>query len=352
MKRNYYSKTVYVFALGLVLIFINTCNLSGQSVAKYAGEFISIGVGGRALGMGNAYTAVTEDIMSGYWNPAGLAAIDYPQIALMHDERFAGLVNYDYGAVALPIGPISTLALSVIRLGVDNIPNTQNAGVDINGLPLPPDQWQNFARIDPNRITYFNAADWAFFLTYARRATESFSYGANLKLIYRSLETGTAVGVGFDVAGRYKINNNFILGANLQDVTTTLVAWNSGTNELISPTLKTGCLYIINGLGGSFIPALDFDVRFENRRSTSLFNIGSVSFDPHAGIEYNFKKIISVRTGYTDTKEWTLGGGIHLPKLSIDYSFARLKDSNEAIKTHRISLIFTLEAEQFKRIPR
>jgi hypothetical protein len=320
-----------------------------QSTAKYAGEFIAVGIGGRALGMGSAYTAAANDITSGYWNPAGLASIDYPQIALMHDERFAGLVNYDYAAVALPVGPLSTIALSVIRLGVDNIPNTQYAGVDINGLPLPPDQWQNFVRIDPNRITYFNAADWAFFLSYARRVTDKFSYGANLKLIHRDLVSASAIGVGFDVAARYFVTNSFIVGANLQDVTTTLVAWNTGRNELITPTLRTGGAYSLYALGGRFMPALDLDVRFENRRSASAFHLGSVSIDPHAGMEYDFKNIIAVRTGYTDAKEITIGAGIHLPKLHIDYSFARFKDSEESIKTHRISLTFTLEADQFKR---
>lgn len=340
-----------VLTLVLMGILLNSPALP-QSTAKYAGEFIAIGIGGRALGMGSAYTAVANDITSGYWNPAGLASVDFPQISLMHDERFAGLVNYDYGAVAIPVGTVSTVALSIIRLGVDNIPNTQYAGVDINGLPLPPDEWQNFVRIDPDRITYYNAADWAFFLSYARRVTERFSYGANVKLIHRDLESASAVGVGFDIAARYSASRNFTVGANLQDVTTTLVAWNTGRNELITPTLRTGGAYTLYALGGRFIPALDLDIRFENRRTASVFNIGGISFDPHAGLEYDFRNLIAVRTGYTDAKELTLGAGIHLPKLHIDYSFARFKDSEEAIKTHRISLTFTLEADQFKRTSR
>ena len=57
----------------------------GASVGKYAGEFMSIGVGGRALGLGGAYAALAHDITAGYWNPAGLSSLSYPQIALMHD---------------------------------------------------------------------------------------------------------------------------------------------------------------------------------------------------------------------------------------------------------------------------
>jgi long-subunit fatty acid transport protein len=66
-----------------------------QSIAKYAGEFMAIGVGGRALGLGSAQVALASDASAGYWNPAALVRIDYPEFMLMHDERFASLINYD-----------------------------------------------------------------------------------------------------------------------------------------------------------------------------------------------------------------------------------------------------------------
>ena len=94
---------------------------------KYAGEFMSIGVGGRPKGMGGAYVALVSDVMAGYWNPGSLSKIDYPQFALMHEAQFGNLVNYDYGAVGIPFGKNSSLGLSLIRLGVDDIADTRNA---------------------------------------------------------------------------------------------------------------------------------------------------------------------------------------------------------------------------------
>jgi hypothetical protein len=80
--------------VALVCIVFSVSGISiAASTAKYAGEFMAIGIGGRALGLGSAYTALADDITAGYWNPAGLSSLMYPQIALMHDERFAGLVN-------------------------------------------------------------------------------------------------------------------------------------------------------------------------------------------------------------------------------------------------------------------
>lgn len=84
------------------LLFIASTINAQTVIAKYAGEFMALGVGGRALGMGGAFVAVANDVTSGYYNPAGLANLNYPQIALMHSEQFGNLVNYDYGAVTMP----------------------------------------------------------------------------------------------------------------------------------------------------------------------------------------------------------------------------------------------------------
>lgn len=318
-------------------------------IAKYAGEFIATGVGARALAMGGAFAALANDVTAGYWNPAGLARIDYPEFILMHDAEFGGLVNNDYGAVAIPVGASTSLGLSVIRVGVDDIADTRNAGVDAEGkLTYDP---ALFMRVDPSRVTYFNAADWAVYFTYAHRQTETFSYGANVKLIRRDLAEYSAMGIGFDIGFWYSPYENLAFGANLQDITTTLVAWNTGRNDLISPTVKLGSAYFIDLLGGRIAPAADFDIRFENRRSASTAHVGPVSLDFHGGLEYAFRNLIALRAGYSDVKQLTLGAGVHFPKLNIDYSFARFAGTGQLDNTHRISIMFTLEADQYKRSP-
>lgn len=355
MVRHALLKHPFVFTgciLLCILLLSETLfvpSAKAQARAKYAGEFMAIGVGGRALGLGGAYAAVANDITSGYWNPAGLAHLNYPQVSLMHDERFAGLINYDYGAVAMPMGATASLAFSAIRLGVDNIPNTQNAGIDVNGNPLPPNQLENFDRIDQSKVTYFNAADWAFYVSYAKRSGDRFFYGANVKLIRRDIGTASATGLGFDLGSQYMLSDKVTLGANFQDVTTTLVAWSTGLNELISPTLKLGSAYSIEALGGRFIPAADIDLRFEGRETAANAHIGTMSMDFHAGLEYDVQGVVAFRAGHSDIGTLNVGAGIHLPKFDIDYSYARFDPSLDLGDTHRISLTFTLQSEQFIR---
>jgi hypothetical protein len=100
---------------------------------------------------------------------------------------------------------------------------------------------------------------------------------------------------------------------------------------------------------GRITPALDFDIRFENRKFASLAHVGPVSFDMHAGMEYGFKDLFAIRVGYNDVKQLTLGAGIKLPKLNIDYSFAKFDNTDQLGNTHRISVMFTLDDEKFKR---
>lgn len=335
-----------IFFAGLLLAVSSVTTLAdGPTVAKYAGEFMAIGVGGRALGMGGASVALANDVTAGYWNPAGLPLISYPEITLMHDERFGSLENYDYGAVAFPMGARSTIGFSLIRLGVDGIPDTRNALIDYNSNG----SFDGADRLDYNKITYFSSADWAFYFSYAKQLSNEFAYGANLKFIRRDLGDNSAMGIGFDVAGRFLVLERLALGVNLQDITTTLIAWDTGTKELISPTAKVGGAYFIDLFGGRIAPAVDFDVRFENRRYASNVHVGPISADLHAGLEYDFRNLVAVRVGYTDVKQLTLGAGVHLPKLDVDYSFAKFDSEGQLGNTHRISLKLTLSEERFRR---
>lgn len=340
LKKYFLSAVLFLFGVSIS----NAQTVTG----KYAGEFLAIGVGGRALAMGSAQVAVVNDVTGGYWNPAGLARIDYPQIALMHEEHFGSLVNYNYGAVAIPYGNDLSFGVSLIRLSIDGIPDTRDAIYDSNGdgiLDIHSD------RLDYSKITEFSNTDWAMYFSFAKRQTENFYWGANVKIIRRDIAEYGATGIGFDVGAYYVPLENLQLGATVQDVTTTLVAWSNGRNELITPTAKLGAAYMLDLLGGKIMPAVDFDIRFENRRFASTFNLGPVSFDAHAGFEYSFKNIFAVRAGYNDVKEFTLGAGIYLPKLTIDYSFARSSQSEteRLPDSHRISLILTLEAPKFLR---
>lgn len=322
----------------LLLFVIFSINAFSQSFVKYGNEFLKIGIGGRQLGMGNSGVAISKDVTGGFLNPSNLANLSEAEIILQHDERFGELINFDYFALAYPYKNDFTLGLSVIRLGIDGIPDTRNALVDSDGNGV----LDNYDRIDYDKVTYHNASDWAFILSYAKKYSENIFYGANIKIIYRDLMSNNAFGIGFDFGIKYLPFNNFYTGACLNDVTTTYLAWNTGTKELIPPMLKLGAGYSLDIFNGILTPAIDFDFHFDGRKYASMTSIGSIGMDIHSGLEFLYKDIIALRLGYSEVKQLTLGAGIKIYRLNIDYAFAKFNSENDLGNTHRISLKLNL----------
>lgn len=333
--------SLFAFVASLVISGDVMAQGAGFEVGKYANDFLSIGVGGRALGMGSAYTAVANDVTAGYWNPAGLAKVEFPEIILMHDSRYSDIVSYNYAAGAMKLSNSETVGISAVVLSVSGVPNTQSAGeFDING---------SLDGLDYSQITFFGETDVALIGSYAKAATDNFSYGANVKFIRRSIGSTYGTGIGFDVGALYSPFKNFNLGANLQNATTTVLAWTTGTTEVETPVLAAGAAYNLCIGQTTILPALDLLFNIDNMRSSTMVHVGPLSADARAGLEVNYKNVIAIRGGYNEVKQFTVGAGIHLPKLIIDYSFARFSYADALGDTHRISIELILENDKPKR---
>ena len=329
-----YNKYILIF----LMLFLSSVSGFSVEIAKYAGEFLSTGAGARALGMGGAHVAIGGDATFGYWNPAGLTAINYPEITAMHSRRFGGVVNYDYAGFALPFRAKESLALNIIRLAVDDI-------------PIPVLQNQNLELSEYNRPyvdRYVSDAEYAAFLSYAKKRSDSFSYGANVKFIRKGVGDNSAWGIGFDIGVLWNPAGKLMVGANLQDITTTILAWDTGTKELISPTFKTGLAYPFHFkfIKSDLLLAADTDIRAEGREFSAQMNIGPISIDPRIGAELLVRNVVALRLGRDDIGSLTAGAGIKLPRLDLDYAFL---SHDELDTTHRISLRLRIEEEKFFR---
>lgn len=84
------------------------------------GAATQLPVGGRALGMGGAYTALAADISAVYWNPAGLASLQRQEIGMSQGNRY-GLLQQAYFGYSLPIGDNHALGVDWSRLGYEDV---------------------------------------------------------------------------------------------------------------------------------------------------------------------------------------------------------------------------------------
>ncbi len=296
--------------------------------AKYAGEFLSLGVGARALGMGGAFVGVADDVTACFWNPAGLCQLTQRELSLMHAETFGSLLNQDFAAVVFPLdreNDKSALAFSLQRLG--------GGGVKITDLQ---DRGQEIS--DSNLVVLLREeshADYALFVSYSHQMRSGLLGGANLKLIYRDVVTTSAYGLGADLAVLVKPYPFLALGANLTDLTSSLLFYDNGTTETINPTTKLGAA--INHRMGEMTLTLaaDTDLRYENRRSAAQYWIGEVSADMHYGLELSYKGRLAGRLGY-DQEDLTAGAGVWIDQFCLDAAFL---SHEELDNTYRISLL-------------
>jgi len=294
--------------------------------AKYAEEFLSTGVGARALGMGGAHVALVVDGTAAYWNPAGLSRLSRRQAALMHSERFSGIVTYNYLGYAQPYHQTEGVALSLIALGVGDIPITV---LEDPGAPIG----------DDNRVIQRGSTsdlEAALFVSYGKQTGKGFDLGANAKIIRKGVADHSAWGLGFDLAARTTLPGKILFGAMIQDVTTTLLVWDTGQKESIIPTLKLGFarVFSIRNLRADITPAADADIRFANRQTADEFALGAVTVNSHLGLEFSLERTLGLRVGL-DSGALTAGAGLSLYGVQADYAYL---SHTELGDTHRVSL--------------
>jgi hypothetical protein len=264
----------------------------------------------------------------------------------MHSEQFAGVVNFDYAGFALPCGPRHSMGLTVTRVGVDDIPVTALRNADLKLGEVYQDETGRLQRNVPYVARTISDAEWAIYLTMAKEAAP-WAWGVSTKLVYKSIGEHSAWGLGFDLGMRRVCANGLLLGAAVQDLTTTLLSWDTGRRELIVPTVKLGAArpWQVPFWGLRLTPAADAEVRFEGRRFSAQAHLGPASFDMHLGLEAEIRGAFALRVG-SDVGHLTLGAGIHLPRLDVDYAFLGRQYLGH---THRISLRLRLEEARFRR---
>jgi hypothetical protein len=363
-------KQLFFFLFTLFLLSNN--NLSAQITApKYSNEFLSIGVGARALGMSNTQVAIVSDVTAGYWNPAGLMRNNNKyQFSLMHSEYFAGIANFDYAGFATPIDSFSHIAVSMVRFAVDDIPDTRFL-YDANGV------------INYDNIRFFSAADYAFFLSYAKKFKKrgygpldlrNLSVGANFKIVHRLAGSfANAWGFGLDAGAQYR-SKNWQYGLMLRDITGTFNAWSHNSELLMDVYAQTGNIIPDNSIEVTLpkaifgvartvikkqkfglLAAMDLDLTFDGKRNTVL-RTSLVSADPKMGFEFNYLHTLFLRAGagnvqrvknfdgsYYHSVQPNFGLGIQLKKFNIDYAMTNIGNVSDVLYSHVFSLRINLK---------
>ena len=112
---------------------IGAAGFSSSARGTTTAEFLRLGVGARAVAMGEAYTAVAGEADALYWNPAGLTRLEGRSATFMHAAYLAA-TSFDYGAYAQKAGQSGALGLGVQYFSAGTIAQTDEVDARIGNF--------------------------------------------------------------------------------------------------------------------------------------------------------------------------------------------------------------------------
>jgi len=333
----------YLKSTLLSIIFL----LSSLSAAsKYTAAFLELGIGARALAMGGANAALSDDAFGSYWNPSGLAFLKNYQAAAMYADGFDSFEKHHFINIAAPIFGGATVSVSWIRLSIEDIPRYYELNSESSN------------RVNGSAIKYIQESESSFsstsdayiisFAKYQRIILDlgwqyfelpiDFGYGINFKSINESILDNSGSGLGIDLGLILKIElsnvfndeayGDLITGINAQDIAGTTITWVTGTKrkDEVERNFKIGFAYRqpLNFIESQLTLAYDLNTKYEGTN--------------HLGAEFLYNSLLAVRAGINGGS-FTTGAGLMVWKLNFDYAY----QGHEFLgNTHRVSVLFNL----------
>jgi len=283
-----YSKILLALLIAAPLQFIKAQDKVGTTAAP----FLSIGTFTRGTAMGGAFTAISDDENSLFWNPGGLAQVKKNIVSFSNTTYFVGTSYQDVSA-AFYTGLQGTFGLRLMVL------NYGDEGVTTIQAPEGTGE-------------RYSAMDLSINLTYSRYLTNQFSFGATAKYIsqriWNTSSNGFAVDLGVLYTSPFK---NLRIGMSITNFGTDMQMFGddlkqahdidpniNGNNDLLPAYMETS----LWALPLNFRVGLAMDV-FENslNRLTVAVDAKHPSDNAEAldvGLEYAFKNMLFLRGGY------------------------------------------------------
>ncbi len=275
----------------LLLLLLTTTVAYSQSAGNTGLSFLKYGFGARNIAMGDAGTALSNDLTNLFYNPAKLALTDGSEVLFMHNEWIQDVRSEVVGAKTTIFGLPFALGFNVTSID----------GIEYREIPGEP-------------ITTFNANYFFGSLSTGFFVTDEISMGLSFKYLYEGILNDEATGFGFD------FGINYVLP--YEGVTASIVLKNVGSmNELRNESTKlpaevrigTAYTYSLEDTKFDFTGGVEFQ-KYLNTEDNH-FNFGA---------EVLYNKLIAVRAGYQsgfESRGFTTGAGLMWGNLKFDYAF-------------------------------
>lgn len=203
-----------------------TCSTLFLALPLFA-SFEPLPVGGRAAGMGEAYSAIVDDVFSLYYNPAGVLQMTRPEIGTYYSQLYPGLTDN------------SQISRMFVAYGQPYGKNGRHGGIGASYLSLElPGLYK----------------EESLGVTYGREFQHRWNLGGTVKLLRKQIgsdeytsnainpETGNSTGsadpllaksrsasaLGLDIGMQYRLNQAYALGVTARNMNSPDIGIGSG----------------------------------------------------------------------------------------------------------------------------
>lgn len=261
-----------------------------KGTGRSAFTALKVGQSARASGMGDAFTAVSDDINAIYWNVAGLTRVKRFAYALGYTRWFVDS-KFFTGALARRVGA-GTVGVSFIQF---------QGPTSLETTPLDP-QGKSGREISGGNV-FVKAA-------YARQIFDRLSIGLSAKWLQERLDDVRANSINFDFSSLYYTG----IGSSRLAMSFNNVGPNRG---LIRP----GSTDVGTAFAQPFVYTVAAAMEVIGRKDGPYRLTGAVELAHHLddrermhfGGELWLANTLALRAGYRwryDTGRWTLGAGV------------------------------------------
>jgi long-subunit fatty acid transport protein len=331
--------------LAVLLVFAGSA-LAIEKVGTTSMQVLKIPMGVRGIGLGNAFSAAVQDAEAVWWNPGALTEMKGTQVLLSQINMPAD-IHLNSLALARTWGDYSAWSLHAINLYTGDMPERT---------------WDQPLGTGRN----FNASDLVVGATYARKLTDRFSLGANVRYLRSSLEDEVYNGVSVDLGTLYKTGlRSMRLGMAIQNLGPDVKY--SGNyldyrnrvthNALLAQDYETANLPTMFRLGVAFDAMELFGINAGKDYTAQLAAEMNHPNDNrerlNIGAEGSFRNTLFLRAGGKfayDEETISLGFGLRIPvydqyRVKFDYAYSHMGRISQATddfmgQPHRFALGF------------
>lgn len=299
-----------------VFVCVLSCGFLSETGPAYAQDggtqsVFATGAGNRALAMGGAYAALSDDASAPLWNPGGLGFVQRWELQATRTSLYGLEIAEEYATFALPSWRWGVGAVSLRHFGVQGIEG----------------------RDGQNQVTSdFASDDSELLLSYAKAfKDEAWSLGGSLKLRRQSLGQVSATGVGADVGMIAKPGKLF----GNADPWSEKLTLGLSIRNLVEPAIRLEEETVNDPISMRFGAAYQHRFSYGGRvvATADLERVPDRDMRFYAGLEFQVHPLVALRSGMQNGN-LSAGAGVRWRDLSFDYAFGE----NDLGSIHRLGV--------------